>query len=48
MGIASLSEIEPAYAQRQVDEIDARLAAIKDETKKLQDRRKALAPFVKK
>lgn len=48
MGFAALNGLEPAYAQKQVDDIDARLAEIKDETKKLQERRKAFVPFLPK
>lgn len=47
MGLGSLDGLEPAYAQKQVDDIDARLAEIKDETKRLQERRKSFVPFTK-
>jgi len=46
--MASLNNVEPAYAVHVVSDIDARLKALDAEKKKLTERRKQFAPFLPK
>lgn len=48
MGLSSLTEIEPAYVEKILSDIDARLASIEVEKKALVKRRAEVAKFAPK
>jgi hypothetical protein len=48
MTMKKLENVEPAYAQHKVNEIDARLSAIDDEKKALTEKRRLYAPHLPK